>query len=412
MKKLVAFLLGCCTLLPSFASCGDGSEAKQPETDRLISSFETVEEVLTLTAANNFGKKQFSNNSSYVTDGKGCMYVEVIADFDYIARENIWGLDSREEFIEPHLTFESTKFDFTQVEGLYGFAIDVYNVGGKDVPVEFTMEAGVDGAGSFFDMGTQTALKGQKTTLYFTADAETMIYQGSNDIINLIITLPFRDGDEEAHKLYFDNFRMLLGDTGTTTDYACNGQQLCSFETKDVLKRLTTSSFYSVKDYWAKSELNVDPQYVTDGNASLKITRGYTNYITTGRMGKHAVTLSNGNFFNGEAIANLPVEDLERLVIKVDVYNIASQTEAIEYFIGPRIKESICMFRITQVKPNEWTTLELSVAQVIKDTADWGGVAIDLRELFVNFAFHFSFTVNRMNSDITTYVDNLRYDFN
>ena len=99
-------------------------------------------------------------------------------------------------------------------------------------------------------------------------------------------------------------------------------------------------------------------------------------------------------------------------MIKVDVYNVASQTEAIEYFIGPRIKESICMFRITQVKPNEWTTLELSVAQVIKDTADWGGVAIDLRELFVNFAFHFSFTVNKTNSVITTYVDNLRYEIN
>ena len=69
------------------------------------------------------------------------------------------------------------------------------------------------------------------------------------------------------------------------------------------------------------------------------------------------------------------------------------------------------MFRVANVQPNTWTTLELSVAQVIQDTADWGGLAIDLRELFVNFAFHLNFWCNLSNSEITTYVDNLRYEF-
>ena len=418
-KRMVAFVTACCLVFPliSFVGCkGDDTPSNGTEKDNVVCSFESVEEIVTLNSGDVFGMKQYSQDENYVTHGNGCMYLEIQATFDYVARENIWGLDFKEEFIEPHLKFEATKFNFTDVEGVYGFALDVYNASGKDVPVELTMEADVDSAGSYFDMGSQTVLKDKKTTLYFTADVETLIYQGINDLTSVIVTFPYTDGDEAPIKLYVDNFRMIRGKTGIPTAHSIEGQTLCGFENRDALTRVTASSFYTVKDYWAKRDLNYDGEFITEGNASLKLTRGYSNYVTKGRSGKNVVTFSNANFFKGGEIGALSTEDLERLVIKVDVYNDSEKDETFEWFVGPRRKESICLFKVQGVPAKTWTTLELSVAERLaynKQIAEEQGreyIQIDLRELFTNFAFHFSFMENHTNSVITTYVDNLRYE--
>ena len=104
-KRIFAFLMSCCMLLPTIAACEKKTQEKQPEKKDVICSFESVEEVTTLYGGDIFGKKLYSSEEKYVTDGKGCMYMEIDADFDYIARENIWLLDHTIEFIEPHLRF-------------------------------------------------------------------------------------------------------------------------------------------------------------------------------------------------------------------------------------------------------------------------------------------------------------------
>ena len=132
-KKIFALLTSCCFLLPTLSACLNDGSTEPEKKDDVICSFESVEEVTTLYGGDIFGKKLYSSEEKYVTDGKGCMYMEIDADFDFIARENIWHLDSTIEFIEPHLRFTSTKFDFSDVEGVYGFAIDVYNASEKDI---------------------------------------------------------------------------------------------------------------------------------------------------------------------------------------------------------------------------------------------------------------------------------------
>lgn len=400
----------CLLLLPIFAACKDNDSGNKETVKNIVCGFESVEEIATLNSGNNFGKKVYSGNTTYVTEGKGCMYMEIDSDFIFAARENIWGIDTQSEFIEPHLKFESSKFDLKDVDGVYGFAIDIYNAGEKDIPVKLTMEGDVDGAGSFFDMGSQTAIKGKSSTLYFISDAETLLYKGIKDVTSIVIVFPFTEGDETLSKLYIDNFRMLRGDNGKTSDYVYNGTTLCDFENEDVIKRISVSSFYTVKDYWPKPTINFNSDYVTKGNASLRLTRCFSNYITKGIGGKSAITLSNGNFFKNTTICNLSEQEIAKTVIKVDVYNDAPYTENIEYFIGPRIKENLCMFRITSVQPRVWITLELSVGQILEEYVANGRQTIDLRELFMDFAFHLSFTENNTNNVINTYVDNLRYE--
>ena len=69
-KRIFAFLMSCCMLLPTIAACEKKTQEQQPEKKDVICSFESVEEVTTLYGGDIFGKKQYSTNEKYVTDGK------------------------------------------------------------------------------------------------------------------------------------------------------------------------------------------------------------------------------------------------------------------------------------------------------------------------------------------------------
>ncbi len=333
MKKrwIVLFGIMLCTSLFSLAGCKFASSQKgeDKKDEVLIADFETYDELVSMRYLNNFGAVKLSDE--HVTHGEQSLYVTAMGTASKTAKPAIC-IETRTNYLE--------KYDFTDVKS---FTLDVYNPSDEATNVYFQyLTADTSNKKSSEIKATVPAKTAQ--TVEFSIDREILNYfLNLNDVLQLRILFdPIESVDDEYKELYIDNLRAKITEEKAE---AKNPRQEDEIESADRPEYL--AAWGNILNYVyspSSLEYNADKDFVKSGEGSFKIT---SERATEGSKAQYAIgaKLTKNNLVDLSGYAS----------VSFWVYN--ANDKEITFWINAN-------YYITSLKPNAWTYVEVSKAQI------------------------------------------------
>ena len=365
IKTILILAIAFVIALP-LVSCGGGSGANKGET--LITNFETDGQIDNIGVFTNSGVKIARNtDKKYVSEGSASMYLEFEGEDSVPApgfyRWNwVWFYVFSDDLI-THGT------DFSDAECLL---IDIYN--DSDRAVGVTLKAYADGGE--LHLGRQPAAAGRMNTLKFDISYPRALYMGVQNIDLITLELDKVYADQTPVKLYLDNFRTRNLSKKQTYDFntvpKLAKDEFAFFENDYLFNTLRVTDNPDLPVY-TRSEIskNTDLKFVSEGAASLKVTRhpalNHTSYWR-----RHEFIVFPTEYLK---ILDFSGYDINQYQISVDVYN------DYDYDIDFVIRLYSLTGRVDMVyymPPNQWSTYKLPLNALTVSgglNMDWANIS-------------------------------------
>ena len=276
----------CLSASSSLVACGSSVKSGEKSdgvkgqnyVSHTLTSFESVAEIETLGSFGELGKIGFNQDKQYVSDGTASLKVEV-----HGGREV--GMPYVGDW-QPSLMFYTIENGFTEHLKDYSrtkcFMLDVYNASDRDTGISLFLDP-ESGAFSSIYLKEQIALKGEKTTFVFETNLERNVNCGIGALKDIQINFaPVLEGQKPL-ELYLDNFRAVdyadetyqVPQAAMPTVDEAEGE-ICYFESEYFVNNLSmryTELALVPPNMFPRLSVNTDPFFVSEGNASMRITR-------------------------------------------------------------------------------------------------------------------------------------------
>lgn len=235
--------------------------------------------------------------------------------------------------------------------------------------------------------------KGKVSLLDF--DLTYLQYNGLDEVMRIWFFFDNIHVGQTPLKLYMDNVAVERRQEDFTIGLPVAGadNRITGFESKLEAQMMAVISYGVAYDQVPQPEWNTDKAYVSEGDASLKITlaksNNYCRCAGSAWSGSCSLIMPGANYFNGFNLNEMlqrTGKTAEEYEVVVDLYNPGSQRFAVTLMAGERWLE-----------PQTWTVVRAPLTSFNFATSG-------------TFNITFGFVEFRDTADRTFYVDNFRIE--
>ncbi len=403
LKKIAVFAaclltFGCVMSTFGLSAVAENASVKVGDRKTLF-GFETEIERAGIQAGYIFGAVKRSDE--HVTEGKKSLYLQVEGHSDEDNELHLAGGDF--EFWSSNYIGISTADEMFMVARDISeydtLSMDFYNDSDRDTSVTVFLQTNMQGTynhtqGSFQRVGRKVLPKGKVSYLDF--DLTYLQYSGLDEIMRYWFFFDNINPSQTPLKLYLDNVAVERKQENFKIDIPTVGDdlKLTSFENKIETQIYTLIDWGVAYEQLPVMEWNTNPDYVSDGESSLKVTLNNSNHYCR----------CSGNKWGGSWSLSIPAEYLmkgldlnemlkqenktaENFELLIDVYNPCNQQLTIS--IGSASNHKF--------PANSWTTVRTNLSDYQFATSGQFGLGIASGEF-------------RDIIDRIFYVDNIRIE--
>ena len=339
--------------------------------------------------------------NEHVTSGKNSLYLE-ISGHSHEDNELHYAGSDHEFWGTNYIGLKTADELYTAARDISEydtFTVDFYNDSERDTSVTVFLQTNMNGKysalnGSFQRLGRRVLPKGKVSYLDF--DLTYLQYNGLDSVMRYWFFFDNINTDQTPLKLYMDNVAVERKQDDFKIDLPTAGvdNKITSFESKLETQMMSCSGWGVSYDQLPVLEWNNDPQYVSDGEGSLKITlsksNNYCRCASSAWSGSCQLVMSGAHYFSGFNVNEM----LERTgktaadyEVVVDVYNPGEK--ALDITILKKTNYSAAA--------KQWTEVRTPLSEFAFATSG----TIDLELGWVEF---------RDTADRVFYVDNFRIE--
>ena len=391
VKKIILSLFLVAAVFFGCIGCSSGATGAEI-TQSSIAEFESLAELQTINVFSDSGcKVSLNTQEEYLSAGEASMYVEFYGS-DGMPMPNFF-LDNqiilyakRDEFIKRSNNYSNVK----------SFSVDIYNVSDRNTNVYFEIvtESGNKIVSDYFPL-----IKEQMNHCVFDIDLTRAVYLGIDKVDMFVLHFDSVLSIQTPLKLYIDHFvsrdYVNKPDTSLTLP-ELEENEICYFEDEYVFDTLVVADTdLPITGHPFMIEKNEDPQFVTQGKSSLKITR----FPTISQTSNNRRWLDIN--FDARYISEIDFYgyDINKYEICFDVYSDYSETID---FVCKFITSSGYINSVTYLQPEQWTSVRLKMNEITNN-----GIVMDWNSLSaIQFMLHEHFGPTKA----IIYVDNMRIE--
>lgn len=382
-----------------FTASAEDSPAVQAGDRKTLYDFETEYERAGIDSGYVFGT--IKRTGEHVTSGKNSLYLEISGHSDednelhYAGSDHeFWGTN----YIGLKTTDElyAAARDISEYDT---FTVDFYNDSDRDTSVTVFLQTNMNGNysalnGSFQRLGRKVLPKGKVSLLEF--DLTYLQYNELDTVMRYWFFFDNINTDQTPLKLYMDNVAVERKQDDFKIDLPTAGvdNKITSFESKLETQMMSCRGWGVSYDQLPVLEWNNDPQYVSDGEGSLKITlsksNNYCRCSSSAWSGSCQLVMPGALYFNGFNVNEM----LERTGKTAADYEVVADV----YNAGDKALDiTILKKKNYSAAAKKWT----EVRAPLSDFAFATGGTIDFTLEWVEF---------RDTADRVFYVDNFRIE--
>ena len=401
MPLFLAALLAVCMVFGMFAFTASAEDAPAVKAGdrKTLFDFETEYERAGIDSGYVFGT--IKRTGEHVTSGKNSLYLEISGHSDEDNELHYAGSDH--EFWGTNYIGLKTSDELYEaardISAYDTFTVDFYNDSDRDTSVTVFLQTNMNGNysalnGSFQRLGRKVLPKGKVSLLEF--DLTYLQYNELDTVMRYWFFFDNINTDQTPLKLYMDNVAVERKQDDFKIDLPTAGvdNKITSFESKLETQMMSCRGWGVSYDQLPVLEWNNDPQYVSDGEGSLKITlsksNNYCRCSSSAWSGSCQLVMPGALYFNGFNVnemlesAGKTATDYE---VVADVYNAGDKALDI----------TILKKKNYSAAAKKWT----EVRAPLSDFAFATGGTIDFTLEWVEF---------RDTADRVFYVDNFRIE--
>lgn len=288
-------------------------ELPNQDKEVLIYGFDELKDFDEITATTMFGLTKPNYDKNFVSQGKGSMEISVEGYGEILHFPET--VDDRKNSIILYPKYFWKNKDFSDA---LSFRFDVFNDSGRAQKITLNIKT----SSHWVCLEPQTVLPGMWTTCDYQIDPERAYYLGMSGIEEILIAFEYRAYGQPPAHYYLDNFRYVKADEKSQRlqTPTFDGTMICDYEDSYFFKTATNisqSAPAGIPYLYPKIEWNEDPEYVTSGSKSLKVTR-YPAEMQTGLLPQYFdVSIIHSHYMDTIPFENYNVKQYN---IKLDVY--------------------------------------------------------------------------------------------
>ena len=353
MKKAIAYLL---TAL--FCLSAAGCEGKNKESvasvaeDGIITlyDFESWEELSAFAFRYEFGRATINRDKAYVKSGDASMKVEISAK-------------TQTPYILFYPGFEPVeKSDFTDVDRI---TLDVYNPEDREISVWLSLDTRSAYGFEMNTTGKEFVLrKNSWNKVVYQINRESLTKAFSlEEVMHIALRL---DTTEDAYTLYFDNMQIRTGEKQKEYKSQRKTDELLFFEDDRDIDFFNCSTYYFVKYLYPLLDVNLDPNYCTEGRKSMRVRIPISDLTVFPMVELQVDAIDSAAFKDAKAISlDIYNANAKRLPVDIHMRDFYSTS-------GGSPKADIK--RQVWLNAYEWTTVIFTREELAAATVDIEGL--------------------------------------
>lgn len=353
MKKAIAYLL---TAL--FCLSAAGCEGKNKESvasvaeDGIITlyDFESWEELSAFAFRYEFGRATINRDKAYVKSGDASMKVEISAK-------------TQTPYILFYPGFEPVeKSDFTDVDRI---TLDVYNPEDREISVWLSLDTRSAYGFEMNTTGKEFVLrKNSWNKVVYQINRESLTKAFSlEEVMHIALRL---DTTEDAYTLYFDNMQIRTGEKQKEYKSQRKTDELLFFEDDRDIDFFNCSTYYFVKYLYPLLDVNLDPNYCTEGRKSMRVRIPISDLAVFPMVELQVDAIDSAAFKDAKAIS-------------LDIYNANAKRLPVDIHMRDFYRTSggspkADLKRQVWLNADEWTTVIFTREELAAATVDIEGL--------------------------------------